>query len=52
MGNRDQQTENLQATVTTAGLGAGTLPPAHLHALTDAVDKTDTALRQLLSSTT
>ncbi|MCX4659135.1 hypothetical protein [Streptomyces uncialis] len=44
-GARQQQ---LCAVITTAGLANGRLPDEHLHTVIDAVDKADTALRDLL----
>ncbi|MER5973427.1 hypothetical protein ABT112_27495 [Streptomyces sp. NPDC002055] len=43
-----EQSEKLGAVLTASGLGAGTLPPAHMQALTQAVDKAEAALRGLL----
>ncbi|TQE18564.1 hypothetical protein Sipo8835_37820 [Streptomyces ipomoeae] len=45
----DEQRENLDVLLTTSGLGAGNLPQAHMHALTEAVDKAEAALRELLN---
>lgn len=43
-----EQQQELDAVLTASGLGAGHLPPAHMHTLTEAVDKTEAALRGLL----
>lgn len=42
------QQQQLSAVIATAGLLRGDLPRQHLHAITTAVDKADTALRDLL----
>ncbi|WP_433542038.1 hypothetical protein ACQP10_38445 (plasmid) [Streptosporangium sandarakinum] len=44
----DAQGQKLGDVLTASGLGAGTLPPAHMQALTTAVEKADVTLRGLL----
>ncbi|MBN3932974.1 hypothetical protein IQ279_25770 [Streptomyces verrucosisporus] len=43
-----EQRQKLDTVLTAAGLGAGDLPPAHLQALDEAVEKADAQLRDLL----
>lgn len=43
-----EQRQKLDVLLTASGLGAGTLPQAHMHAITEAVDKAEVTLRGLL----
>ncbi|GGZ95124.1 hypothetical protein ACFOOM_13910 [Streptomyces echinoruber] len=45
----DDQRHRLDVLLTASGLGAGNLPQAHMHALSEAVDKAEAALRELLN---